>query len=151
MHAFVLIGGENSRKSSVCRALTGVSTRSIREVETQGGKQLRMYICPNALQEYPTSPQDFVEEVVESGVRSTLFCLWPHADLDAPHDYPRAQNYLEQLIDLGWNIERIADLGQANLSLDGRLPSNRIMTFPESHIQPANATAAAVRAFFDWV
>ncbi|HHG85015.1 MAG TPA: hypothetical protein ENJ82_09755 [Bacteroidetes bacterium] len=151
MNAFVLIGAQNSRKSSVCRSLTGCAQRSVREIKPAKGSTIRAYIRPTSLQETNTKPEEFIIEVMNRGVHTVVFCLWPHARLRNPHDFPHAQSYLDNFIAHGWNIDHVAILGQAKLPLGSAIPAGRISTFPETFLHPTNVSAAGIRAAFGWI
>lgn len=156
MNAYVLIGSPNTRKSSICRALTGCFAGNIREIRTQNGKTLRLYVRVTALQETKTSPADYIEEAKEKAVRHVLFSLWPHQRLDDPAQFPDAQGYLEYFVKHGWQVSSIAILGQSSAHLDPDAIGidklvNHPRSFPNTFIDPVNLSAAGIRKHFGWV
>ncbi|MEM0996911.1 MAG: hypothetical protein AAGN35_07525 [Bacteroidota bacterium] len=150
MNAYVMIGGSNTRKSSICRALTGCFNRNIREIRTLSGDNLRLYVRVSSLQESRTTPAEYVDEVNEKAVRNVLFSLWPQSQLDDPASFPDAQTYLDDFLARGWHVAAIAVLGQSTIPLTNPSLRQTAAAFPNTFIDPINVSAAQVRKFFAW-
>lgn len=146
MDAYVIIGGPNTRKSSVTRSLTGCFNRNVRNILLNNGEQIKIYARVTALQESKTTAEEFLTEVSQSGCQNVIFCLWPQPSQIDPKKYPDASTYISTLRAAGWNIVRAAVLGQGRPSL--LCPQQAF--FPNSEVDPINQTAQAVRANFGW-
>ena len=146
MEAYVIIGRANARKSSVIRSLTGVDKRGIRDIAPITGIPFRTYVRVSSLQESNTTPQAFLDEVSAQDCRAVVFCMWPEARRRAADRLPDAVSYIRFFQESGWNIHRVAVLGQD--SSPNLYPNAR--AFPRSRLDPINVTARAVRQHFDW-
>ena len=146
MDAYVIIGGPNTRKSSVTRSLTGCFNRNVRNILLNNGEIIKIYARVSALQESKTTAQDFIAEVNQSGCQSVIFCLCPQPNPTDPTKYPDASTYVSTFRAAGWNIVRAAVLGQGRPSL--LCPQQAFL--PNSQVDPINQTAQAVRLHFGW-
>lgn len=146
MDAYVIIGRANARKSSVIRSLTGIDKRGIRDIAPITGVPFRIYVRVSSLQESNTTPLAFLNEVSAQDCRAVVFCMWPGPRRRAADRIPDAASYLRFFQANGWNIHRVAVLGQAN-SPD---PYPNAGFFPGSPSDPINTTAQAIRGHFDW-
>ncbi|MEY2689741.1 MAG: hypothetical protein RL375_3940 [Pseudomonadota bacterium] len=147
MHAYVVIGNPNTRKSSVLRCLTGCFNRSVRDIQLQGGTApLRLYARVGALQESRTTADEFELEISRKRCAAVAFCLWPSAHPLEPGTYPDAQTYLDAFRAKGWTVDAIAVLGQNA----GGVKHTRLRQFPQASTDPINLTAQQVRSLFGW-
>lgn len=146
MDAYVIIGGPNTRKSSVTRSLTGCFNRSVRNILLNNGAQIQIYARVSSLQESKTTAQDFISEVHQSGCQFVVFCLWSQPNPADPVQYPDASSYLAAFISAGWNIVKTAVLGQGQASS----PYPQQSFSPNSQTDPINLTSQAVRSHFGW-
>lgn len=144
MDAYIIIGGPNTRKSSVTRSLTGCFNRSVRNILLQNGAQIQIYARVSSLQESETTAQDFIVEVNQTDCQFVVFCLWPMPNSSNPIAYPDAATYLSAFSAAGWNIVKVAVLGQGQAAY----PNQAL--FPNSQTDPINQTAQAVRLHFGW-
>ncbi|MCX9114832.1 hypothetical protein OKS80_18195 [Aeromonas veronii] len=144
MDAYVIIGGPNTRKSSVTRSLTGCFNRSVRNILLQNGTQIQIYARVSSLQESETTAQDFIAEVNKTQCQSVVFCLWPTSNPCNPIAYPDATAYLAAFNTAGWNIVNVAVLGNTPAIYPNQMP------FLNSQTNPINQTAQAVRVHFGW-
>lgn len=145
MDAYVIIGGPNTRKSSVTRSLTGCFNRNVRNILLLNGTQIQIYARVSSLQESETTANDFIAEVNQQQCQSVIFCLWTTPNPSNPTAYPDATAYLSSFNAAGWNIIRVAVFGNAPTSY----PNQAL--FPNSQTDPINLTAQAVRLHFGWL
>lgn len=146
MDAYVIIGEPNARKSSVTRSLTGCFNRSQRNILLNNNSQIKIYARVSSLQESETEAKNFLIEATNTGCSFVIFCLWPNANPQNAELYPDAQSYLSYFSDAGWNIVKVAVLGQINTV---HTYTNEAR-FPNSTSLPINQTAQAVRQHFGW-
>jgi hypothetical protein len=147
MDAYIVIGNPNTRKASVVRSLSGCFNRSLRDIQTEGGKALlRLYARVGSLQDTKAGPESFLAEVPRSRCDAVLCCLSPTAHPDHPERYPDALTYLATFKAAGWRIRSIAVLGQNA----GGVRSPNLRQFPQAPTAPINVTARAVRLHFGW-
>lgn len=149
MDAYVIIGEENSGKSSVTRCLTG-SRRSRTRLVATLSIIIKVYIHLVSLHEdkkHKKTPADFEQKVQEEDCDAVLFSLWPHSG----NGCPDADTYLQYFVGRGWNIGRVACLGIPVSRITTSLPSGTILSFPTVEPTPANDVAAQVRNHFGWV
>lgn len=144
MDAYVIIGGPNTRKSSVTRSLTGCYNRNVRDILLQNGTQIQIYARVSSLQESKTKAQDFIAEVNQNQCQSVVFCLWPTSNPSSPIAYPDATAYLSDFKTAGRNIINVAVLGNTPAIYPNQA------SFPNSQTNPINQTAQAVRVHFGW-
>ena len=147
MKAYVIIGEAQTRKSTMVRCLTGCASRGVRHILTRDGDEIALYARVLALQESGTSAQDFIAEARASGCKHSLFCLWPGQKQTRGESYPSADTYIRELRQAGWQIHRVAVLGQPAISL----PWRQMAQFADVNAVPVNLTASRVRDYFDWV
>jgi hypothetical protein len=147
MKAYVVIGEAQTRKSTLVRCLTGCASRGVRQILTRDGDELVLYARVLALQESGTSAQDFIAEARASGCKQTLFCLWPGQKQSRGKSYPSADTHIREFRQAGWQIHRIAVLGEPAISL----PWRQMAQFADVNAVPINLTAARVRDYFGWV
>jgi hypothetical protein len=146
MNAYLLIGGANTRKSTLLRCLTGCFNRSVRDIELLRGDSLKLYARVAALQASRTEPAQFIAEVAATRCNAVALVLWPEANpLDAQH-CPDAKTYIEAFQAAGWKIVKVAVLGAHPLAL--KLPG--VARFSNVLNQPINASAHLIRTHFGW-
>ena len=146
MDAYVIVGRPNTRKSTIMRSLTGIHNRGRRDIALLDGMRIEVYARVSSLQESRTTPSEFVREVSQQRCDAVAFCLWPDANFQSPNDFPDAHSYLRMFRDAGWNIVRVAVLGQA--VSEPSYPN--VEFFPTSQSAPVNQTAQGVRRHFGW-
>ncbi len=145
MDAYVIIGGANTRKSSVTRSLTGCFNRNIRNILLRNGTVIKIYARVSSLQESQTTAHDFILEVSQTQCQSVIFCLWPSFNPSNPSAFPDATKYLHEFNMAGWNIIKVAVLGNTPAIY------NNQCRLPNSQTDPINKTAQDVRVHFGWV
>ncbi|RUO25520.1 hypothetical protein CWE09_01925 [Aliidiomarina minuta] len=146
MDAYVIIGKPNARKSSVIRSLTGCYNRNQRNILLNNSSQIQIYARVSSLQESKTEAKDFLIEATNTGCNFVIFCLWPNANSKNTLLYPDAKSYLSYFSAQGWNIVKVAVLGQVGTN---HIYANEAR-FPNSTSLPINQTAKAVRLHFGW-
>lgn len=151
MDAFVLIGSANTRKSSICRSLTGCFNRSYRDILATNNNTLDIYARVSSLQESETTPADFYQEASNTRQNNVLFALWPNAHTKKPTLYPDADTYLQYFQQQGWNIRKIAILGSNNNMLSTTFATGVLQTFPNTRADPINLSSMNVRNHFNWI
>ena len=147
MQAYVVIGGPNVRKSSVIRSLTGCFNRNVRNIALANGQHIQIYARVASLQESKTTAQKFISEAQQSNCSHVVFSMWPHANASNPTQYPDAATYLQAFVAAGWQIHRVAVLGQSS----GAVVYPNQAFFLNSPTAPINLTAQAVRSHFGWL
>jgi energy-coupling factor transporter ATP-binding protein EcfA2 len=151
MKAYVIIGENDSGKSSVTRCLTGSGSSRIRPIATLSSN-IRVYVHLSSLQEEKTAPAELEGKVKPEDCEAVIFSLRP----GKARGYPDADTYLQYFIKKGWHIIRVACLGDSASRITTSLPEGVIDTFPEvtasetEPAMPANTVAAKVRAHFGW-
>jgi len=146
IHAYLLIGGPHTRKSTLLRCLTGCFNRSVRDIELLRGGAVRLYARVSALQESRTEPSQFIDEVQRSRCTHVALSLLPESNPLDPLRYPDAERYIEAFQSAGWQIEKVAVLGAHPVQpkIPGVARISNVLT------QPVNATAQQVRSHFGW-
>lgn len=79
--------------------------------------------------------QDFIVEVNQTGCQFVIFCLWSMPNSSNPIAYPDAIAYLSAFGAAGWNIVKVAVLGQ------GQAVYPNQALYPNSQTNPINQTA----------
>jgi len=109
MDAYLVIGNNHTRKSSLVRCLSGCFNRSVRDIQLINGRApMRLYARAGAAQETRKSPETFVTEVLASRCAAVLCCLLPTALPNEPDLYPDAQSYIAHFEDANQANEHIA-------------------------------------------
>lgn len=118
MDAYVIIGENDSGKSSVTRCLTGSGSGKIRNrpIAKRCHTIINVYVHLSSLQEdYKRikNPADFVRQVNRENCDAVLFSLWPHGR-GGGNKRPDADTYLRHFVDVaGWKIVKVACLGSS--------------------------------------
>lgn len=146
IHAYILIGGPHTRKSTVLRCLTGCFNRSVRDIELQRGAALKLYARVAALQASRTTVAEFIDEVQRSRCNATAFALLPDASPLDPQRLPDAEAYLAAFQAAGWQLDKLAVLGAHPVQPKGLA----VLRCPNVLHQPVNSTAQQVRQHFGW-
>jgi hypothetical protein len=146
MNTYLLIGGANTRKSTLLRCLTGCFNRSVRDIELLRGGSVRLYARASALQESRTEAAAFIEEAQRSRCTDVALVLWPEANQLDTQRYPGAPEYIAAFQAAGWQIAKVAMLGAHPLAL--KMPG--VARFPNVLNQPINASAQLIRTHFGW-
>jgi len=135
---YVVVGAQNSGKSSNIHALTGVRKieRSWQVIYTINGNPINTFVHPRSLQERGITSANFVNEVVASGSKKVIITL---RDVFAGRIYPDAISYLNYFVSIGWNIKNPIGLGTPSFHWPG------LLILPGRPTQTTNATAAYIR------
>ena len=161
MNAYVIIGENNSGKSSITRCLTGSGSGKTRTraIATVSDTIINVYVHLSSLQEdYKRikNPADFVSQVGQEKCDAVLFSLWPH-DRGGDNKRPDADAYLRHFEDVAdWNIVKVACLGDSASRIatsfrEGVSDTFPIVTPPETNpAMPANKVSALVSRHFGW-
>jgi hypothetical protein len=147
--AYILIGEENSGKSSMTRCLTGSGRSRTRLIATVS-VNINVYVHLMSLHEdkkHKKTPADFEQRVEQEDCDAVLFSLWPHSG----NGCPDADTYLQYFVGRGWNIVRVACLGLPVATITTPLAAGTVLSFPSVNPTPVNEVAAQVRAHFGWV
>jgi hypothetical protein len=146
----------------VTRCLTGSGSGKIRTrpIATRSGTTINVYVHLSSLQEdYKRikTPADFVRQVSRENCDAVLFSLWPRGRR-GHNKRPDADVYLRHFVDeAGWNIVKVACLGNSATKITTSFPEGVIKPFSEvtpPKTKPpmtSNTVAAKVREHFDWV
>lgn len=157
----MIIGVNNSGKSSIVRCLTGSGSGKVRTrpIAKMSATVIDVYVHISSLQENYKKVKDaadFARQVRREKCDAVIFTLWPHSRRGA-NKRPDADTYLRHFINQEhWNIVKVACLGNAATLITTTLPKGVIQTFPEvsppktTLRKPANTVAAQVREHFDW-
>ncbi|MCM0021383.1 MAG: hypothetical protein NBV67_15435 [Tagaea sp.] len=147
----VLLGENNTRKSSVIRCLTGADARaSVHEIALADGGYLPLYVHVRSIQEHVGQnailPAQLVAEFDGSGYRNFLIPL---------HDaHGRAgqtgQAYVDALMDAGYLVPWVLSLGVEAAPAWVWSRAQRVGEFWDSREMPCTATAAAIRRMVGW-
>lgn len=150
MEIFFLVGHANTGKSSIIRALTGISSKSKTwEVEYTSGV-VSTYIHPNGLQEQPISIDGFLSEVStqQPTIQKVIAALRFDPRNSGGKIYPSAQTYLDEIERRhpGW-IVGVADVTSATvvnprLNVKSTIVQTTISGRPTT---PSNSGASVLR------
>ncbi len=161
MDAYVIIGSNDSGKSSLTRCLTGSGSGKIRTrpIAILSGVTIDVYVHISSLQENykrVRDASDFARQVRREKCDAVLFTLWPHGR-GGRNKRPDADTYLRHFISQEhWNVVKVACLGNAATSITTALPKGVIKSFSEVTApgaktpMPANTVAELVREHFGW-
>jgi energy-coupling factor transporter ATP-binding protein EcfA2 len=143
VEVYLIIGNQNSGKSSATRALTGV-----RQIERQwqmlyapGAAHIKTFVHPRSLQEAPKkTPSAFVAEVRKANVKKVIVAL---REASTGANFPNAQGYADHFErQPGWIIVAQAALnGATPVTTLSRSAVANIMGRPRA----TNAIAADIR------
>ncbi len=144
---FIIVGGSQTGKSRIVRALTGVSMArpysSLVGTTNQG--DINVYIQVRSLQEKHITPQDFINTIQDRNYENVLVAL----RLRAINIYPEASRYIEAFLNAGWTIRHIVLL---NANTIHNQPAN---TPPPMILQtggiPSNTLASQIRPVWQWL
>ncbi|NIA11973.1 MAG: hypothetical protein GWP10_20195 [Nitrospiraceae bacterium] len=147
INAFIIMGNENSRKSSTIRALTGAYNKGIYKVATRSGN-INIFVQISSLQESKLSPTEFINSIKNQEVQNVLVPLWIS---EKNNNFPSGCNYIHDFQGANWNIKGRVVLGTRNLPCE--LPTNVIQPefIPNSTILPANEIASKIRNWWNWL
>ena len=142
IEVYLVIGEQNSGKSSTISALTGVRKLEPkwRMLYVAGASNEHTFVHPRSLQEYPKTPSDFVKEVRAAKVKKVIVALREHR---RGVKYPDAQGYAD-------HFEKKAKwIIVAQASLNGASPVTTRLVGPiakvKGHPRATNETAADIR------
>ena len=153
---FILLGNQNTRKSSTIRALTGIYRESYYLVETYPG-QIMVYAKSSSLQESRVQPQDFIVKMTKAKYDSALIALWIHDHhytnpaTGLTEYFPIGSDYIAAFINANLIIQELVVLGASQLATP--LPKN----CPSPHFVAGSATLAAneisctIRHWWNWM
>jgi hypothetical protein len=144
--AYVLIGNPNTRKSTLLRCLTGCFNRSVRDIETEDGRRIKVYTRVTELQSSRTSLDEFQSEVARSRCDHILFTLWPEGHPHDPTQWPGANDYLDGLMQAGWRISLAVVLGTHPI----KPRAVDCLRLPSVLSNPINQSAAMLRRRLGW-
>ncbi|HQT64882.1 MAG: hypothetical protein B7Z75_08415 [Acidocella sp. 20-57-95] len=181
VNVWIIVGESNTRKSSTIRALTGVRTQIIYDIQMIGGTQDKVLVIPSALQEYYrvqpaafisyiskdqyipkfglSGPPTTVQNWSPAKINNILICLreFATAPTTTQPGCPDANAYISGFIRAKWTIKSpiiYLNAGTPTFSLPPALV-HHISPPPPVHLinplQPTNAIAAAIRPLWDWV
>jgi hypothetical protein len=146
MDVYVLIGKENSGKSSVTRCLTGCRRNGPRVIATSAGS-LKVHVELSSLQEKRKTAAALISSV-DPTCDAVLLSLRPTGG----PVYGGANTYLQQLQRRrGWRIYRVVLLDLPVASITTPLAGNMIaLVHGMPHVLP-NVIARQIRTRFGWV
>lgn len=152
----IIVGGPNTRKSSMLRSLTGVSggrnANQNMAVALLNGQVITVFCTTSALQESlnPMLPNAFINYVNQMNPIPTNVAITLRANQRGA--YPGFFNYLQAFQQANWPIVNIALLGAAaNATNPLPVAVNGVAQVPNSQNSPTNQTAAQVRTVWGWV
>ncbi|MFA5032894.1 MAG: hypothetical protein WC614_07735 [bacterium] len=140
---YIIMGTNNTRKSSVVRALTGVCQRGIYQISTRSG-DIDVFVQISALQEAGILPNQFTNEI--KGIVCGAVLVPLHVG-----GKNNGLQYINAFVTAGWNIKHISLFGITALPYP--LPSGICSPFPISttRTDPANKTASVLRNNWMWL
>lgn len=147
---YVIIGEQNTRKSSTIRALSGFYRRDKNLTKPHyitftNGNVEDFYIDPTSLQEKKISSQKLINDALN--YNNVLICLREHPFNNLPDYY----SYLNDFMNAGWNLVGITVLGTNNLH-KGIPISNVSPLFEQNSItMPSNQIAHRIRNSWNWL
>ena len=143
---FIIIGDPNAGKSRTIRALTGANrvTGTGYRIGTTTG-EINVYVKLSALQENNIPPRDFIRTIQQGNYQNVLVCLRRKQS----NGQPDAIFYIEEFLNVGWNIKQIVVLGQALQNLQRNVPQPNYI--PNPNQLPSNTIASYVRQWWQWL
>jgi hypothetical protein len=142
MKLYIIIGEENSRKSSTIRALTGAwNTNKFKIAVTDQRKEITIYVKTTSFQEANRGvyPNDAIIELTNCGCDYALICLWKNS---ANHPktkkiMPDYAAYIKDFIQAGFSIQFpkiFLEKGNNFLNLSPDIQINNINKVPSNEI-----------------
>ncbi len=153
-NVWIILGNDNTRKSSTIRALTGLYRKHNDrrwEIETTSGKIIRFWIEISALQEHPISAKDFIKEMEKRGHQNILLPLWIR---DRKRTiYPEGWSYIESFVKAEWKIKKIVFLGVDGYPYSKSLPKGcpAPKYVEDAKSSPSNSIASKIRKWWRWL
>jgi hypothetical protein len=143
---FIIIGEDNTRKSSTIRALTGASKRNVYQVATIN-QHIQIFVQISALQEQGKSPQQFMNEITQMSCPNVLLSL----RINAVGRQPNSLTYIQNFLGANWCIREIVVLGTNQLpyNLPNNLPT--INYIPNARNMTNNEIASKIRQWWQWL
>jgi hypothetical protein len=150
MNAYVIVGDDDSFKSSTIRSLTGCRIRGPRKFNISG-KITETFVQLSSLSEVNNliTPANFIEEVEAKDVEA---CIFPLRAM-MYRGRPDANSYLNLFIAHGWNIKGLAVLHSPGFTLKVTSTPTNISLYPTINNPKyySNEIASKVRSQFLWV
>ncbi|MGG1400174.1 hypothetical protein ABE288_20480 [Bacillus salipaludis] len=147
---YVIIGEQNTRKSSTVRALSGFHQRGSNQTKPHyialtNGNTEDFYIEPTSLQEKRINSKDLINKAKH--YNNALICLRENSFNNLPDYY----SYLNDFITAGWNIKGLAVLGASNLQKG--IPISSISPIYETNTIniASNEIAHRIRNSWNWL
>lgn len=153
MNIYIIIGNENTRKSSTIRALSGVRDEHLFDVKTISAT-LKVYIKTTSLQEAKIKTIDAVEYLKrkiskDKDCDTALICLW-HDEENSPHKNIVPElccNYLNEFHKANFIIQKIIVF---NKKLDCSISLVNGYSIIDTIGKPSNEIASEIRKIWGW-
>ena len=153
---FIVLGNENTRKSSTIRALTGIYRESNYLIETHPGNMM-VFAKSSSLQESKIQPMDFIHRINTENFDNVLTALWIHDYIYTDPAtgqqirYPTGIEYVRDFLTANWHIQQIVVLGTNGLPnpLPAGCPTPNYV--PNSAAKAANEISSDVRRWWNWL
>jgi len=142
---FIIIGDPNTGKSRTIRALTGARREAASgyRIGTTTG-EINVYIKLSALQENKISPGNFIRTIQQGNYQNVLICLRRNQS----NGQPNAIFYIEEFLNVHWNIKQIVIFGDILPNLQRNIQPNYIQN---SRQLPSNTIASYIRQWWHWL
>ena len=148
---FIIIGDQNTRKSSTIRALTGVGRE--REIAVATLTQtISVFAKVSSLQEADILPQDFITSVQGHNYDNILVSL-RIAEIVGRNGtrYPIGQTYIQEFVNVGWNIAEVVVLGNNILPYPLPAVAPALNSIANSTNIPVNQISTTIKNWWNWI
>ena len=137
---YCIVGNVKTGKSSLCRALTGISKYGITPLQLTSGAIENFYVEPRSLQEKTITISDAIKLIKSTKVDHFIFCL----RCNTANGCGRADDYIKQFIKSGFTIGGVAIIEKKEDCIITSSANAIYLNAPLS-VEPTNTRASIVR------
>jgi hypothetical protein len=154
IHAWIILGKKNTRKGSVIRSITGVTSKKVVDVSLASGLRLNLWSAVMSLNEggNPETPEEWIAvrqaDCAQAPMLSRFNALVA-LRLDEGRLGFEAEDYVRAMIAAGVIIESFVTLGEPSRSwvITSGVPHGSVLDVTA----PTNLIASQVRQFWGWI
>jgi len=148
---YIIMGENNTKKSSTVRALTGARVRAVYDVSTRNNGQIKIFVQISALQEADIPPNKFIEIINAEKCDYILTSL----RINETGGHPKGYEYIKQFLNEGWNIVSVVILNKKQVPKGYPRGAPRPILIKNTGIElansiPANKIGSILRKRWKW-
>lgn len=152
VNLFIIIGDDNSRKSSTIRALTGAFRSKRYDIQIKDKGVLDFYIQISALQEAHKLANKLIADIKEYGCHNVILPLRIDPVNYNGLKYPNAEQYIDQLLKEKWAIKTVLFIKERfNDQLRRRFSNYADKVINDTEKTPSNKLASILRREWNWI